>query len=483
MYLGILLHVISKMTFVVSSYAIHFALGRFLTEAQYGLIGTIITIINFEYIFFTDGVRQGMSKSISMRKYDEKDIIKTGLKFQIALIVVFFVATFGGAELMAGALGDPEMTKYIRGIALLIPFTGIYSLILGILNGHKFFQAEAGISTVYPLLKLSIIPFALVLFPDAVLGAEAGFLFAGVITMLLALATLLSYNKKRVVYNSSLKMPLKEYLQLTSGYMLLFCVSTVMMNLDTLILKSVSLDNAVVGYYTGVATFAKVPYFLLTAFYTVALPVITRHHAAGEKEQATAEIGNLLTVILVLILPIVTTVSAAAGSILSLFYKPSYWAGRDALSLLVFGISFLGMTLFFTMILSAADRKWFIIVLSIAMLIGQAFFCPLLTSVFSLTGTAGATLLVAGIGMLISAMYTRKVFGRYLNKKHMILIAFHMICFFLAVYFLHRTRLESFFLLVILCGLYYIVTAGAGLWISGMHKTIWEKVKTKGKRG
>ena len=60
MYIGIILHLLSKISFVIGSYTMHFFLGRFLPEAEYGIVGTIITIMNFEYIFFTDGVRQGM---------------------------------------------------------------------------------------------------------------------------------------------------------------------------------------------------------------------------------------------------------------------------------------------------------------------------------------------------------------------------------------------------------------------------------------
>ena len=50
MYLGIILHLLSKISFVAGSYAMHFFLGQYLPEAAYGIVGTIITIMNFEYI-------------------------------------------------------------------------------------------------------------------------------------------------------------------------------------------------------------------------------------------------------------------------------------------------------------------------------------------------------------------------------------------------------------------------------------------------
>ena len=144
MYIGIILHLLSKISFVIGSYTMHFFLGRFLPEAEYGIVGTIITIMNFEYIFFTDGVRQGMAKAISMEKYEERDLIRTGLLFQAGIVLLFFCGTYLGAPVIAGALGDGTLTPYIRNLAFLLPFTGLYSLMLGILNGHKEFRAEAG---------------------------------------------------------------------------------------------------------------------------------------------------------------------------------------------------------------------------------------------------------------------------------------------------------------------------------------------------
>ena len=100
MYLGIILHLCSKLSFVVGSYTMHFFLGRYLPEAEYGVVGTIITIMNFEYIFFTDGVRQGMAKAISMNQYEERDLIRTGLLFQTAIVLIFFGGTYLGAPLI-----------------------------------------------------------------------------------------------------------------------------------------------------------------------------------------------------------------------------------------------------------------------------------------------------------------------------------------------------------------------------------------------
>lgn len=467
MYTGIILHILNKAAFVIGSYAMHFFLGRYLSEAQYGMVGTIITIINFEYIFFTDGVRQGMSRSISSLRYDEKHLIRVGLGFQLALIAVFFAGTCFGAPLIAGMLGDMDMVPYIRGVAFLLPFTGIYSLALGILNGHKDFKAEAGIGMIYPVLKLSVIPFVMFVFQDAVFGMEAGFLFAGVLIMVISVIQVL--KKRSAFYTFSEKIKIREYVLVAMNYLLLFCVSTVIMNLDTLILKSVSGNNTLVGYYTGVASFAKIPYFLLTAFYTVALPLITRHYEAGEIREASEEIGSLLDLILALILPAVTVISAAAGHVLALFYKPSYRAGGNALSLLIFGTSFLGMALVFAMILSAASRKKIIAWISAGMLVLEIILCPMLTSVLSLTGTALATFVTAGAGMLVSAYFTASVYGNFWQKKHTQVLLMNLAAYALFFVLFRYLQFTNFFILVAFCGVCYLPVAAVNIWRTGLR--------------
>lgn len=473
MYLGIVLHLLSKISFVIGSYAMHFFLGRYLPEAEYGIVGTIITIMNFEYIFFTDGVRQGMSKAISMERYEERDLIRTGFLFQMGIVLFFFCGTYLGAPLIADALGDRTLMPYIRNLAFLLPFTGLYSLMLGILNGHKVFKTEAGIGIVYPILKLSVIPAVLFLFEDAVLGTQMGFLFAAVFISLISLYRVWKIRFSFKAANE--KMAKVEYGKTAASYLLLFGASTFMMNLDTLILKRVSADNEIVGYYTGVANFAKIPYYLLTAFYTVVLPVITGNYMQGKLDEAREKIADVISLVLGFILPIVTIVSAASGQILTLFYRPTYRKGENALAILIFAIAFLGMVLIFCMILSSADQKRLLMGISIGMLLVQAVLCVILTERYSLTGTAASTLIAAGLGMVVSAVATVKKFGMFWQKKHTLLLVINLAAYVLFLYGFRSIQIHNFFLLVGLCGICYLIVAGCAV----IRLRLWKQLPFK----
>ena len=471
MYLGIALHLLSKISFVIGSYAMHFFLGRYLSEAEYGIIGTILTVMNFEYIFFTDGMRQGMAKAISMGKYEEKDVIRKGILFQMGIVLFFFVGTYAGAPGIAGLLGDAALIPYIRNLAFLLPFTGLYSLMLGILNGHKAFKEEAGAGIIYPVLKLSVIPAVLFCFRDAIFGTQMGFLFAAVFISMIS-SFFVWRIRGQFHCTAEEKMPGMEYVKTATSYLLLFGASTFMMNLDTLILKRVSSDNEIVGYYTGVVNFAKIPYYLLTAFYTVVLPVVTGNYVQGRIEEARNRIADVLSLILCFILPIITVVSAASGQILTIFYRPSYQRGTNALTCLIFAIMFLGMTLIFSMILSAADKKMLITVNSLGMLILQAVLCVVLTMKYSLTGTAVATFLAAGVGMIVSGIATGKIFGMFWQKKHTLLLLMNLAAYAIYLVIFRNVRITNFFLLVGICGVCYLIPAGIGVLRTGMLKNL-----------
>ena len=88
MYIGIILHTLAKCAFIAGSYIIHFFLGKYLPATEYGIVGTIITIINFEYLLLNNGVRQAISNAISQEKYDNKNIT-AGFNYIKSLRTIF----------------------------------------------------------------------------------------------------------------------------------------------------------------------------------------------------------------------------------------------------------------------------------------------------------------------------------------------------------------------------------------------------------
>lgn len=427
MYKGLFLHTTAKIVFILVSYLMHFFLGRYMSPSMYGIVGIIITIINFDYLFLNNGVRQAVSKTIAQNTYNPRDIIKKGALYQFAIIITIFCVNYFGANIIAALLGEPGISKYIQWAAYIIPFTGVYFLALGIFNGHKLFVIEATLATIYPLLRLIVIPSTMNA-EDPILGTEIGFFWAALI--ICALAIFFLFKQRHLhIENTRPQVSHNDYLKTVAGYTLLFSIVTIIMNADTLILTAFTKNNELVGYYTGAVTFGKVPYFLVSAFYLVALPVVTHYYSEGKIEKAKSSIQNLLTILLAVILPIVVIVAGSSEALLSSFYSPEYAVAGPALTYLIFGVFFLGMMLVFSMTISATGKKKFNFLLSVFTLIFFIASCIFLTINFSITGTALASFIVCLGAMAVSGWYTFHLYGNFISQKHVVILLINVLLF------------------------------------------------------
>lgn len=450
MYQGIILHILAKISFILGSYMIHFFLGNYLSPAEYGLIGTIITIMDLEYLLLNNGVRQSISNAISSNTYDDKDIIKKGLILQgiLILIIALFICLF--ANQISNILGDRTLTKYIIITLPIIIFMGLYFALLGIFNGLKDFKTESKILIVYPILKLSVIPFVLFIFQDTLLGTEAGFIFSAFLILIICIIA-----TKKIAFpllNKGKKMDWKTFINSTFTFSLIFIAASIIMNIDLLIVKATIPDAAYAGYYTGATNFSKIPYYLLTAIFLVVLPVITTLYIKGEQKALKQNIIHIIELVSAAILPIVVLISVTSSSLLPSFYKPEYINGAPALSLLIFGTFFLGSTIILNMIISAMGRKKFTLIISIFLLIMDIVLCLLLTHVYHITGAAFSSFTACGCALIISFIYLSKITG-CLISKNLIKILFANALLFIVVYYSNKHM--SFSLITL--GLFYIM--------------------------
>lgn len=459
MYKGVILHTVAKIVFVLSSYIIHFFLGKLMTPEEYGIVGVILTVINFDYLFLNNGVRQAISKAIAQQKYDINNTVKVGMVYQVIIIAVIFVINYFGAPFIAYVLKDDALVPYIKIAAFIIPATGIYFASLGVFNGFKLFVVEAAIITIYPTLKLLVLPFVKYVYEDPVVGTEMGFFAAALGVCIICIVILLKNTGKYKSNKLKPKVPKVEYLKSAFSFSLLFSISSIVMNLDTLIVKGFETD-AVVGYYTGAVTFAKVPYFLLTPFFLVLLPVVSENYAKGKIKESAVVVRDFITVILVVILPMVTIISASSTPLLTCFYKPEYAVAGDCLNFLIFGTFLLGMVLIFCNILSAANKKKFVTLLSLFLLAVFVVSCVVFTMLWSINGTAVAAIFTCGICTVLCIKKSVETFGNIFCKKHLIIIVINIIMFILVAVLCKYVAINNLIVYIAVAAVIYLIHFG-----------------------
>ncbi|MBM7688895.1 hypothetical protein BCR24_04440 [Enterococcus ureilyticus] len=459
MYQGLLFNIIYNVLFVLTGYIMHYFLGSVMTPAQYGIVGTIITILDFEYLFLNNGVRQSLSKELSKKRYNIKDLLLKSLVFQLLLISVLFSINFFGAPVFANVLNDQSFSVYLKYVAFIIPINGIYVLSLGINDGLKHFVSSAWIGIFYAIAKLSVIPFVIYVFTDPVIGTVMGFLFAIFVALIVGIITIIR-NRRDLIADFKAKIPFKSYIHSVFSFSLFFIIVSVVLSVDTLVVKSVVADKDMAGYYTGAVNFGKVSYFLLSAFFTIILPTTTAMYVAGNIDRMKKTVRDMMLIIVAFIMPITCIISASSGTLLSVFYSPEYKEATMTLAILAFSHFFMGVAVMTNMIISSTNEKKFSTWLALIMLVLDITACIILTNYYGIIGTAISSILCTFFTMLISALFMKKILFNLINKEIVKIIVFNLILWIVVFLIFKVISINNIFCLILIYGILYVAVLG-----------------------
>ena len=458
---GLVLNLVSNIVFFIAGYAIHYFLGNTMSAVSYGIVGTIITVLDFEYMFLSNGARQSLSKEISMRRYDVGDVIcKSGL-FQALLVVVFFAINYFGAPLFGIILNDSSLDSYFRIAAFLVPANGVYVLLLGINEGIHRFNTSAMISIIYPIAKLSTIPLIVFCFKDdPVIGMEVGYLAALLFCIFLGVASLV-HHRSELQSKGKDKIRFGEVARNTMSFSIFFIMVSLVLSIDTLVVKSLVLPASMSGYYTGAVNFGKIPYYLLTAFFTIILPIVAK--SVGEHDISTAidRVKEFLLIIAVLILPIPIVISASSNNLLISFYHEDFVAAAPALSLLSMSSFFMGMTVLFNMVYTNFASNRFSDILSIVSLITVIPAFIVAAKHGGITGVAISSICATLVTMVLSYCAVASKTGNLITPKMIVAsISAIMLWVFVRLFFSFVFDARSLFILALIYGIIYISYIG-----------------------
>ena len=426
---GLVLNLISNIVFFVSGYALHFFLGNTMSPAAYGVVGTIITVLDFEYMFVSNGARQSVASEISRHQYDFRDVVGKTLAFQLIVVAFFFCVNFFGAPLFGIVLNDASLDRYFRIAAFLVVVNGLQTVLLGVNDGLQRFGTSALLSTFYPIAKLGVIPLIILVFrDDPVIGVEVGFLLAVVLTILLGCVLLFvrrgELRELRALDGGRAleRIPFRYVATHTLSFSFFFIMVSLVLSVDTLIVKAVVEPASMAGYYTGAMNFGKIAYYLLQAFSTIILPVVAKLVGEGRRDEAVSRTAGLLLVAFVFILPICTVVSAGSADLLSAFYGQSFDVASAALSCLSFSNFFMGITVILNMVLNSFGSSRFSDVLSIVSLVVVIPVFIVTARVFGITGIAAASVTCTGLAMLVTFLLVFQKVGRVMLRRTWIVL-------------------------------------------------------------
>ena len=111
----------ARVIFLVSSYALHVFLGRYLGPADYGVIGIIIAILTIFRIFLKDGLFHSVSRYTAAYNDHSRSIRKKSIILQLIFVLFLFTVFFISANIIADFFHDPRFLSYMRLSAFILP--------------------------------------------------------------------------------------------------------------------------------------------------------------------------------------------------------------------------------------------------------------------------------------------------------------------------------------------------------------------------
>lgn len=455
LYKGLIFQTLNSLIFVLCSYIIHYFLGKNMTPAEYGTWGIILVILDFEYLFVNNGVRQAVAREVAYKRYDTIDIIKKSVMLQMILVSGLSVLTVSLARYLSILFHDSIIEIYITIVIIILPFTGLYVITQGAHNGLFLLVQESIIGIIYSVLKLSIIPLSFCTSFSMVVNAEIGYIFAAAGGMFIGIISL--YQKRQNMIKSDSKVHFKKFTKSALNYSLFFVIVSVALSIDTLILKIFTEKSELIGFYTGAVNFGKISYYILTAFFLVVLPIIAELYEKKELIRLKETVYTVITLINVFVLPIPIFLMASGKQLLSLFYENEYAVASSALLFLSMSDFFMGMIVVFHMIAEAMEKKKFSAIFSVCMILVDIILVCLLTRQMGMTGTALASCLCTFAFLTISYLYVSNLTGIVMNRRILLPVGIAGL-YGLAVWqFFQWMNVNNIFIMLGLYGVLYIL--------------------------
>jgi len=403
---GTFYNLIAAAVFVLSSYTIHIMIARHMGPALYGVFGIVLSVLSVSDLVVRSGVGKAVSKYVAEGK-NQFGILKTGLRLQLSVSAVVTLAYFICASLIASMLGDKTLTLCIRISALCIIPYALDSVYHGYLNGLREFGRECITTILYSLLKLSTI------LPIVFLGSKVSQILVGyAICAFAAVVLSRQFGHKFMKNADDTILPVKKLVAFAIP-VAIYCITEVLlMNTDIFLIKRLLHDNSLAGFYISAGSLARLPWYILGAFYMTLFPSISRAVSNGDMYLAKRYTRQSLRHLLIAIVPMAFIISVSGRNLIQLFYSEAFIAASSPLSVLIFGMSLMAVFTLFTGVISASGKPYVSLRFSVILMPITFGANLVLIPKYGLLGAAIASTFTYGVGVVVAGSFVFLKFGK-----------------------------------------------------------------------
>lgn len=411
---------ISEIIFNLSGFIIHAVLGRFLGPDDYGRYGLIVTLTTMVIILIGNGIPTAMAKYISEYLESDADMVlaikKRSIQLQAIVIATITILFYLSIPLIARALGDVTLIPLFQISTLIIPSFAAASFYFSYYTGLHQFSLQAALKTARSGLRIIFI-ITLALF-FGIKGAISGYILAPLAVFLIAFLIdrlKVHPNIKRQVKNNKLDFDWKKLVNYAWQIVAFFLAYELLISIDLYLVKGILHNDRLTGIYNAVLTVGRIPYYIFYAMTIFLLPLVSRAIGMENHSEARDIISRSIRIMIMLLVPMVVTISVYSKDVLYFFYGQRYVDGAFPMSIFVYGVGFLTIFYVLSFAMNGAGQTKIPMYISIFGVIINSILNYALISRYSITGSAIATSISSLLIMLIMLYYLNLHFRVYVS--------------------------------------------------------------------
>jgi stage V sporulation protein B len=419
----------AKIYFILVGLVQQVALKHILGLQSYGALGRVQSIASVVYNPIVSTAVQGVSRTVSGAHDDEQDaatrraLLIHGLAI-VPVAAVFFLA----APAIAHAINAPHLTTALRIVTGVLFLYGLYTPLVGVLNGKRRFGAQAALDALFATLRTGGLLFGAWYFAKqgaflgrasseaGVEGALAGFVAAVVVILFVSLPVAGIGRAGRGGLST------RQHLAFVAPLLIGQLALNMLFQSDLTLLGRFAADSAaaagmgveradtLAGAYRNAQLFCFLPYQLLLSVTFVLFPLLASAQRDGDREAIRGYVRTGVRLALVLAGAMVSVTAGLSGPLLNLvFGADSAALGAEAMLVLALGLGAFAIFGILTTVLTSIKHERMsaaltlaalslVVVLCFVFVRGQPFGKGMLlrTALATAAGLFSATLLAAG---------------------------------------------------------------------------------------